>query len=338
MPKLPKIYRNLSIDDFDEKSKKLEPDEKFEFICDYILSYGLEGEEDFGLDELIYHARDSFIDSLIQAKEEYEELNNKKVADDVIDPYNKKTNQKLLAEQKLFIKNPLELIQKKIRIEPKKYNNDNDNQVLLDWDANLAKLSIYIIKYGYNYKLFAPKGRVKSFRDRLTDKLFPSNKISNEAIFEYTKGGFFENFFKTTSQEYKNFKSAFLDFQDPENKNFGNLDNLEKTAKAYLHHKIPAFKTTDHLPKLADIENLSGTSKKRALLCFGVLETIYRQREIDKIENTFKDAEIDIQQDVIVDEQDKFQKDLDLKIDDSKINDNIINNEIPNDLENDKTM
>ena len=226
----------------------------------------------------------------------------------------------------------------KIRIEPKKYNNDNDNQVLLDWDANLAKLSVYIIKYGYNYKLFAPKGRVKSFRNRLTDKLFPSNKITNEAIFEYTKGGFFENFFKTTSQEYKNFKSAFLDFQDPENKNFGNLDNLEKATKAYLHHKIPAFKTTDHLPKLEDIENLSGTSKKRALLCFGVLETIYRQREIDKMENTFKDAEIDIQQDVIVDEQDKFQKDLDLKIDDSKINDNIINNEIQNDLENDKTM
>jgi len=96
---------------------------------------------------------------------------------------------------------------------------------------------------------------------------FPSDAENpiEDALAE-NKGGFFERFFRTTSREYKRFERLLEQRKNGE----GSREDLKNAAVAYLVHKIPGYDGNGR-PQLEDIERLTGTAKKRAMLCYKTL-------------------------------------------------------------------
>lgn len=95
------------------------------------------------------------------------------------------------------------------------------------------------------------------------------------------KGGVFENFFKTTSKEYKEFAKRFDEFTKP-GPGFGDLTGLKQAAIAYLGHKFPGDLFTEEVYTNLNEEKLNkmdATSRGRVELCRSVLETIEKVEE-----------------------------------------------------------
>ena len=85
------------------------------------------------------------------------------------------------------------------------------------------------------------------------------------------KGGFFERLFRTTSREYKRFERLLEQRKNGE----GSREELKNAAVAYLVRKIPGYEGNGR-PQLEDIERLSGTAKKKAMLCYKTLAACLR--------------------------------------------------------------
>ena len=322
---MPKIYKNISLADFNNKYNQISDlNDKFEFVSGYILSYGLDTYlEDCKLYELIHVAKNKFIESSIEAKKEYEKANNKKLDQDVINPkgYKNKNDEKL---QQLFISNPIEYI-KGYALSIKETSNNN-NDIELD---NLKKhVDLFVSRLDDEQEELedyeAAEATANEVKANIGKLVFNNPNISVDEMLKNNKGGVFENLFATTSNEYNEFKEAFLIFNNPNHVGYGYMDNLEEKTKAYLVHKIPSFKKNGDLPKEEDIAKLSGTSRKRTEFCVGVLKAIYHQREIENVAEHFNDMELS--NDDIEKEQELFQKDLSKNVDD-KFMDNIFTNE-----------
>ena len=101
---------------------------------------------------------------------------------------------------------------------------------------------------------------------------FPSDAENpiEDALAE-NKGGFFERFFRTTSREYKRFEQLLVQRKNGE----GSREDLKNAAVAYLMHKIPGYDGNGR-PQLEDIEHLTGTAKKKAMLCYKTLVACQR--------------------------------------------------------------
>lgn len=109
-----------------------------------------------------------------------------------------------------------------------------------------------------------------AFSEVTNDKLNLEAKLEGNigvgGAIKRCKAGFWEWMFRKTSPEYKVFKSAL------EGRMNGSTSRakLDEAAKDYLCHKIPSYKGRG-LPKLEEIEALSGKSKERAMLCYNTL-------------------------------------------------------------------
>ena len=103
---------------------------------------------------------------------------------------------------------------------------------------------------------------------------FPADAESPvEDALRENKGGFFERLFRTTSREYKTFERML----DQRKNGEASREDLEGSAVAYLRHRIRGYDGRG-LPNLEDIERLSGTAKKKALLCYKTLKACQRSR------------------------------------------------------------
>ena len=94
--------------------------------------------------------------------------------------------------------------------------------------------------------------------------------------FNRNKAGFFDRIFRRTSRQYKDFEKEFKNYrqgskiEDGLNSRDANRESVERTAKAYLRHKIPGWKG-EGLPTLEQINALRGKSRDRAMLCYNTL-------------------------------------------------------------------
>ncbi len=98
-----------------------------------------------------------------------------------------------------------------------------------------------------------------------------------EAKAECDKKGFFEGLFRTTSNEYKNFRRLL----DARQHGGATREELDDAAKAYLIRKIPGY-TGEGLPSIEDINSIPGRGRNRAVLCYKTLLATKQSREYER--------------------------------------------------------
>ncbi len=164
------------------------------------------------------------------------------------------------------------------------------------------------------------------------------NKNIDE-ILEENKGGFFERFFKTTSNEYKEFANA-LDKIRKDGALNGDLDGLKVLAQSYLSHKLTNYDPFIHGYDDSEIEALDSTAKRRVNLCLSVIDAINSAKEaiedrLDPKKFTYKELDLPEAHDKYW-ENNNFYNDLkkDSEIENDKLNEAILDID-PNDLKDD---
>ena len=164
------------------------------------------------------------------------------------------------------------------------------------------------------------------------------NKNIDE-ILEENKGGFFERFFKTTSNEYKEFANA-LDKIRKDGALNGDLDGLKVLAQSYLSHKLTNYDPFIHGYDDSEIEALDSTARRRVNLCLSVIDAINSAKEaiedrLDPKKFTYKELDLPEAHDKYW-ENNNFYNDLkkDSEIENDKLNEAILDID-PNDLKDD---
>ena len=329
-------YKNISIEDFDQKFDSIESlNEKFDFLTTYLLSYGFEREvslenknsnvvnvlETKPLEKLIHHAREKFLESSLKIKEEYENKHNTQLKPEIINPEEDEKSETQIAMQK-FMSNPPVFLSVCSRSAKKLYANETDlePQYKYDfemWRDNLDRLTreFYTIS-----KIFDKNEKDRHVEDVL-DKIKAESNMNPEAtvndVIRHNKGGIFENIFRTTSKEYKEFLKAYKDFNNKDNPNYGKDDILDRAARKYIHHKIPNFNLPNDIPTAEEINRFSGTSKNRLEFCVGVIKTIQQRFLRNGMTDSIENNELIEKQS----KQNNFQKDLNNDVvDNNKLN------------------
>ena len=107
------------------------------------------------------------------------------------------------------------------------------------------------------------------------------------AAFNRNKAGFFDRMFRRTSRQYKDFEKEFKAYREGSriengtNSRDADRGSVERTAKAYLQHKIPGW-DGEGLPTMEQINALSGKSRNRAMFCFNVLSATKDSAETEQ--------------------------------------------------------
>ena len=99
------------------------------------------------------------------------------------------------------------------------------------------------------------------------------NNLKITEALEKNKGGFFENFFGTTSKEFKAFSRALEDMVN-EGPGNGDYDGLKKVTQDYLAHKLKHYDVFLNGYDDREIAKLDSTSRGRVELCLSVLQSI----------------------------------------------------------------
>lgn len=302
MPKL--YYENISLEDFDKKFDTFETlNEKFEFLQDYLLSYGIDEIDDREntnvvdlmnnpAEKLIHYAREKFLAAALAERDKYNESNLEQLPNEIVNP-NEKADSKVQQEMQQFMLNPAKYLSVVAysRKHALKDNNEVDKDELERYEANLefVKRQYYSIN-----KIFDANEKKRHVDDVLRNSKKAGNMnmdATADDVIKHNKGGFFENLFNTTSKEYKEFVKAYKEFNDKDNPNYGNDEKLEKATRAYIKHKIPNFNLPNQMPTKEELERFSGTSRGRLEFCTGVLETINQRFQRNLMNTCIKGLE-----------------------------------------------
>ena len=285
MPKL--YYENISIEDFDKKFDEFETlNDKFEFLKDYLLSYGIDEIDDREntnvvnlldnpAENFIHHAREKFLAASLKERDKYNEANIEQLPNEIVNPA-EKADSKVQQEMQQFMLQPAKYLSV-VAFSRKKALKDTaevDKDELAKYEANLefVKRQFYSIN-----KIFDANEKKRHAEEvlRNSKKACQMNMDATvDDVIKHNKGGFFENVFNTTSKEYKEFVKAYKEFNDKDSPKYGNDEELEKATRAYIKHKIPNFNLPNQIPTKEELERFSGTSRGRLEFCTGVLETI----------------------------------------------------------------
>lgn len=271
-----------------------------------------------------------------------EQLNNN--PNDLTNMHNEEDKQEI----QFFLNNPVGYIGNKLK-EKAIFEKDAKDLEGTSW--KLAS------KYNKNIRTMAPIFNTvgattwyNAYQDKMNDKpnyfgiLQLKSKLPNNSIeeaFERQKPSFFEKIFKTTSNEYNNFKLAFEEYNDEKSIYCGNDERLEEAAMGYIRHKFPNL-NGDELPTPEQIAKLGGAGKERAQFCLNVVETIREnakaQEQANKMMETVKNLKVDASD--LNNDSNELQNNLknevkeeaiDINKNDIQINqDNIVEQEISN--------
>ncbi len=149
------------------------------------------------------------------------------------------------------------------------------------------------------------------------------NNKSIAQVIDENKGGFFENFFKTTSDEFIAFREAFLTIQQ-EGPGMADLDSLKMLAQDYLCHKFKDYVPSVNVIDPARINRLDETSKRRVNLCLSVIRAIDKAEEnIENRDDPKRDVPKDLDissnsNNIIIEENINFHKKLQNDIEENK--------------------
>ena len=335
------IYKKISIKDFDDKFDKIDNiDDKFKFLYSYILSHKVDKNNKESLRELILHAKNKFSEALNKLKKDTNSIKIEKIETKENASFNYVDNYDIEIMKKDFVKNPIKFIRSLALALP--LNNflrddigngaveDDGEEEYYDmekWKINCNNMVDYLKSIEKYYEKYDTASLVEDINKSIGDIVYKDETKTIDYILNDTKGGFFENLFHRTSNEFKLFKETFKDFSIKGSQSYGNKDNLVSAARMYLHHKIPSFKNNDKYPKKEDVEKLSGTAKKRVELCIGVLKSVNKANEIEEFVKSLKNEND-------VDKQNEFRENLTNMLEDNLSNtsnkDFIDNNEINN--------
>ena len=112
---------------------------------------------------------------------------------------------------------------------------------------------------------------IKLWQDKFEELRGKDKKFDIDAIEHEHRGGFWERFRGTTSNEYKEMLQALRDFNDPDSDNYLNYNNLKNKAIGYIAHK--------QSQGYGETKEYTGTPKIRKELADTIL----------KMENTHKE-------------------------------------------------
>ena len=221
-----------------------------------------------------------------------------------------------------FLNNPYEYIGKEVANE-NKYKIDrhgiveeDEDKLARNYNKNIKEAKIIFVTRGIKaiydaYENNQVDDKAYNMINQLKAKL-PNNSI--EEAFEKQKPGFFERFFRRTSNEYKEFKEAFENYNDKNSIFNGNDQYLKTAAMKYIHHKFPSL-ASDKLPTNEQIAALSGAGKERVAFCLQVVLNINEnsliQEQADKVIDVANNMEIKQDNEI----NDDFHKNLEEKVD-----------------------
>jgi len=283
-------------------------DEKLDFIAKEVLSYGFNNKNaDCSIEEMIAISKYQFLQASSEKRFAYkltQEENNEnfKLPDNLINPENK--NEEYKIKEKEFVKNPVKVIKEYAIYEANKEIDEND-QEQVKWKNHCKEMVNKLTNLEPTYLETEKEAQpiIVTYlvgRERYINEVKSCNDILNK-----TKGGFFERFFRTTSNEYNNFKNTFRAYNDKNNQNYGNKEALKNAAIAYIRHKVPNLLEGEE-PTYESIENLKGTAYERARLCISILDQFKDQEKMENLGNNF----INFNNQVNDIEQNDFQKNL----------------------------
>lgn len=159
--------------------------------------------------------------------------------------------------------------------------NDNNEKEIIDMDkftfatAGRIELKKYfntVSRIGVECITKEAKDRyVEIWKDKFASSIGKDEYDIDDIEFEH-RGGFFERFRGTTSNQYKEMILALREFNDPESKNYLDYDNLKAKAKAYIAHKEAQGYGVN--------KPYSGTPKKRKDLADSILEMEKKHNQI----------------------------------------------------------
>lgn len=263
-----------------------------------------------------------------------EQINNN--SNDLTDMQSKKDDMEL----KCFFADPFGYVGAKLEnkapyyIDKKALNDEDAKDYAHKYNNNITTTSS-MFKIGgvkHVYKVYEDNMKEKSAYNyiiQLESKL-PNNSIDES--FENQKPSFFEKLFRTTSNEYKNFKEAYAGYSTLNNPQYGQIEPLRNSALAYLRHKFPNLKDNE-LPTMEQISTLGGAGKERAVFCLKVIETLNEnekiQEQADRMTEAVKNLNLDITKEMGQINNPEFEQNIkkDVNVEFSDINNNIIQND-----------
>lgn len=125
------------------------------------------------------------------------------------------------------------------------------------------------------------KDYIKNFQTELNQKMGRNKPFNMEEIVKEHRGGIWERKIRhSTSPEYKAFRDAFKNYNDPNSKDYCRDNKLREATDAYLNHK--------GVKDEADLDRLSGTSLGRSKLALSVRSTLNNKEALaDKVEENW---------------------------------------------------
>lgn|GEM_PF-2095280 len=272
------------------------PLEKMQILIDYIADNMENNEQDeSAISELVYAAKKNITETIIDLKEEaHIPLNNHSLhfitGDSDVD------NENTEALTDMFVLDPettiTNMLERQIQngIEPEPVPDEpkiSEEERARRVRQNAERAQEKLVKYRGALNLLKGKSIVyEGFEREISgvandffnlSEHFPldeENPIEN-ALAD-NKGGFFERFFRTTSREYKRFERLLEQRKNGE----ASREDLQNAAVAYLRRKIPGY-DGEGLPSVGDINRLSGTAKKKAMLCCKTLMACQKSDEYE---------------------------------------------------------
>lgn len=287
-------------------SSKEGPNAQFGDTLTYLAKYNMQGStKECDFFDLVYAAKKAIVNQAV-------DKNPKFSYQQMVNDYGEN-----LDTVQAFVNNPIEFLQGSF----KEYADIQEEDIEIDPDKkefnsrlkeNARNLSKTLETQEKRYREYEAKAKAKDLEYSILSKL-PGNAKDLDDVFEKNKGGFLERTFNTTSQDYKNFTTAFKEYRNPDNVHFADDRHVEIEAIKYLQHVIPAYRDDSELPTKAQLEALTGTKKGRADFCVSVIEAIRERREKEDaiegvMENIKNDAGID--ESLIEDDQSLFQEQI----------------------------
>lgn len=271
------------------------PADKIKIAAEYI-AYNMEGNENDQklIDEIIFVTKKNIAETVLhQANEKKFKICNSSL----VSPSDKFDAKKANTDLSMFLLMPEASLKK---VADKMVEEAKKNEIKIVGKVSEKEEEAIVLK---NRKLADVKNKYSNLQDLLADKLetYPRFEKDNQQcmndkynfisnlyqeipqdpigdVLNGLKGGFFENVFGTTSQEYKNFSKIFKDRMEGR----ASRDDLEKAAKAYLRHKIPNYAKTGKIT-MEDVEKISSeTGKNRAAVCYQTLLAIDKSKNYEQ--------------------------------------------------------
>ena len=309
------IFEDLSFEDLRYALDRVDDvDAKLDYLTNYIMSYGMDGRnENVRFEDLITFSRNEYIRNINEAKNLYCAKNfiSNPLPATVINPNGYKKNPEYEQMEKDFLRDPITYLRnyaaKMANFEPK---NENEQKYKNNCQRLLANLNELDPQVDYNERFASRLMIYRLNRNIIKDRPYSAEEL----LVDDKRGGFFERLFNTTSEEYRAFEATFRAFNDPDSPSYNNLDNLEASTNAYLHHKLPNLNDGE-IPNYEEYQNMSRTSKKRIMFCCDVLQAIKEQRKAKEDLNIYKEDNTNIVQK----SQSDFQEELNKNLNDNMI-------------------